>query len=403
MEKTPTTTTTTAAAPSPTAAPAYAAPAQPPAAQAPTQPGYDDAVSSPDSYVRDPHRLIAYVLPFPAPSRAGAGVDGGSDAGAPPLRFLIYTPPPPPLLKPAAGEKERLAHKVQRKWQDEVRDAKTSGAKVASWKGIKARVTKGISWAVDKTTTADLDFLTRIPKDGEPMPGASSGAASPAHSDDEADAAPTTGATVKLEEMVLVYPPGIGRSPEQLRAEFVDSLLRTKSKAQKDAVIATGLLPVAACLDWALIFVGWVFGGALEVDGVWMAASYRGAKTARSVTKRLASSSSSGDPHTSSDALKLTFVPSHRADILTAYLAHACAEQDARLFPAPSKRYTEEDVLEAIGWTNSGAYESSNWEDEAWERTQVIDDLKTTIGKGAKGWDKWVRAYEKNPGKALKK
>jgi hypothetical protein len=167
-------------------------------------------------------------------------------------------------MKPSEGDKEKLAHKAQRKWQEEVREAKESDAKVTSWKGLKSRVTKGISWAVDHTTSADLDFLTRIPKDGEKMPLPGNGSVSPAeedrHAEDGVQEEETTGRTVKLEEMVLVYPPSMGMTPEQLRTEFVNSLMRTKSKAQKDAVIATGLLPVAAALDWALIFVGWIFG-----------------------------------------------------------------------------------------------------------------------------------------------
>jgi hypothetical protein len=71
---------------------------------------------------------------------------------------------------------------------------------------------------------------------------------------------------------------------------------------------------------------------------------------------------------------------------------------------------SEEDVLEAIGWTPServrqgaGELEEKNWEDEEWERRQVVDDLRDTFGKGAKGWDKWVKGYEKNPEKMEKK
>ena len=64
-----------------------------------------------------------------------------------PQRFLIYTPPPPPFVdKPAEGEKEGRVHKVQRKWQDEIREAKTGNAKTVSWKGVKGKAIKGINW-----------------------------------------------------------------------------------------------------------------------------------------------------------------------------------------------------------------------------------------------------------------
>ena len=68
---------------------------------------------------------------------------------------------------------------------------------------------------------------------------------------------------------------------------------------------------------------------------MWAAASIRGAKTARSVTKRLSSTSSSGDAANSDDKLKLSFVPSHRADALTHYLADQCARLNiGRFSPA---------------------------------------------------------------------
>ncbi|RSH90989.1 hypothetical protein EHS25_010165 [Saitozyma podzolica] len=363
---------------------------------------YDDSPSSPDSYIRDPHKLVAYIVPFPSPTHLPSSVP------APPLRFLIYTPPPPPLLRPSEGEKEKLSHKMQRKWQAEVREAKESDAKVASWKGIKSRVTKGISWGVGHVTSADLDFLTRIPKDGEKMPTKPTQAsARTSVSEDSSDGqeedgtheGETTNATVKLEEMVLVYPPSIGMSVDQLRTEFINSLMRTKSKAQKDAVIATGLLPVALALDWALMFVGWIFGGALEVDGVWMAASYKGAKTARSVTKRLSSSSSGNASN-----LSLKFIPSERSDVLQQYLLEKCIQRDQATF---NRQHTaipsEEDVMRAIGWQASGIYEKTYWEDEAWEKDQVVDDLRKTMSKAAKTWDKWVKKYEENPDKVAKK
>ncbi|KAK3061378.1 hypothetical protein LTS18_006387, partial [Coniosporium uncinatum] len=80
----------------------------------------DDDPSNPVHYTRDPHKLIAYLVPFPKPQLKGVPPENIPD------RFLIYTPPPPPLSKPAEGEKENKIHKLQRKWQEEVREAKTS-------------------------------------------------------------------------------------------------------------------------------------------------------------------------------------------------------------------------------------------------------------------------------------
>ncbi|KAF1348703.1 hypothetical protein BDV97DRAFT_354154 [Delphinella strobiligena] len=342
---------------------------------------YGEDINSPVHYARDPHKLVAYLVPFPKPQIKGVPGEGI------PLRFLLYTPPPPPLKAPKEGDKESKVHKIQRKWQEEVRSAKTSDAKTASWKGLKSKATRGINIAMGYTKTSNLEFVNRLGGGG----------------DDEkhADEGDETHKTVGLEELVIVYPSDLQLSPDKLRQEFVDNLMRTKSKAQKDAVLATGLLPVSACIDLCLTLI-WPFGGLLEIDGVWAAASIKGAKTSRSVTKRLSSSSKSGNHD--EDKLALNFTPSPRLLILEKYLATKCHDKDSKLFPAFGTTPTETDVLEAIGWAPSqtdGA--DRNWEDEQWETSEVKDDFKGVMTKAAKEWDSWVKAYEKDPKKAMKK
>jgi hypothetical protein len=358
----------------------------PPPQRRPSPAFNDDDPSNPISYIRDPHKLIAYLVPFPKPRLPNI------DPSTIPERFLIYTPPPPPLSKPAEGTKEGKVHKVQRKWQEEVREAKTSTAKTASWKGVKSKATRGISWAIDRTTTSNLDFLGRI---------------SPSHSDSEdsqakdgVHEADTTKKTIGVSEMLLIYPSTIKETPEQLRAEFVNTMLRTKTKAQRDAIISTGLMPVAYGIDILATFV-WPFGGLGEIDTVWAYSSIRGAKTARSVTKRLSSSSDSGDHE--KDKLHLNFIPSPRLDILRTYLAACCHKQDMKLFAGEGvSPPTETQVLTAIGW--SPAHEGEkNWEDEQWEMREVKEDLKVVMQKGAREWDKWCKAFAKDPEKAMKK
>lgn len=385
----------------------------------------DDDPSNPIHYTRDPHKLIAYLIPFPKPILKDTPPEKIPD------RFIIYTPPPPPLSKPAEGEKEEKMHKVQRKWQEEVREAKTSTAKTTSWKGIKSKATRGIDWAVNQTTTSNLDFINRLGGGGG---SSSSGTSSPkkkdpataattdTHHDDGVHEDPTTKKTVGLTDMVIVYPPASSsseatRDPEAMRAEFVSSMLRTKSKAQRDAVLATGLLPVSFAVD-VLATVVWPFGGLVEIDAVWMYSSIRGAKIARSTTKRLASSSSSsgaggdggekageGDDDDEEGKLKLSFVPSKRLDVLRRYLAARCHERDPKLFasaggPSP----TETEVLEAIGWAPSQTQgEKRNWEDDQWEVAEVKDDFRQVVAKAAREWDKWCKAFAKDPEKALKK
>ena len=356
----------------------------------------DDDPSSPIHYTRDPHKLVAYLVPFPKP------VIKGVEPSSIPDRFLIYTPPPPPLSAPAEGEKEDKFHKVQRKWQNEVRAAKTSDAKTASWKGVKSKATKGISWAIGKTTSSNLDFVNRIP-------GAKSDSHDK-HTEDGVNEGDTTHKTVGLEEMVLIYPSSYAASPEQVKAEFINTMMRTKSKAQRDSIIATGLLPVSGAID-LLATVVWPFGGLLEVDGVWAYSSIRGAKTARSVTKRLTSSTQSGNTHAQTeeqemagDKLRLTFTQSPRLEVLNHYLMARCRDYDHRHFPSVEMAPTESEVLAAIGWAPSqtGGNEK-NWEDEQWETEEVKEDMKNTLGKASKEWDKWCKAFAKNPEKAIKK
>lgn len=355
----------------------------------------DDDPSSPIHYTRDPHKLVAYLVPFPKP------VIKGVAPAAIPDRFLIYTPPPPPLSKPQEGEKEDKLHKVQRKWQEEVRAAKTSEAKTASWKGVKSKATKGISYVMSKTTTSNLDFVNRIP-------GAKADSKD-SHADDGVHEGDTTHKTVGLEEMVLVYPSSYGASPDQVKMEFINTMMRTKSKAQRDAVIATGLLPVSAAIDIMATLI-WPFGGLLEVDSVWAYSSIRGAKTARSVTKRLNSSTNSDtqnqteEQEMQGDKLHMTFTQSPRIEVLYRYLVTRCRDHDHKHFPTTEVAPTETEVLQAIGWAPSQTGNvNKNWEDEEWETQEVKDDMKSTLGKAAKEWDKWCVAFAKDPEKAMKK
>ena len=184
--------------------------------------------------------------------------------------------------------------------------------------------------------------------------------------------------------------------------------MRTKTKAQKDAVLATGLLPVSAAIDIMATLV-WPFGGLLEIDGVWAYSSIRGAKTARSVTKRLTSStgteSGSAGPEESGPKLHLNFKQSPRLDVLDKYLAAKCQERDRFMFPRMGSPPTETEVLNAIGWapSQSGGNDGKNWEDEQWETQEVKDDVRNTLSKAAKEWEKWCKAFAKNPEEALKK
>ena len=200
---------------------------------------------------------------------------------------------------------------------------------------------------------------------------------------------------------MLIYPPALQLNDHQMREEFVNTMLRTKSKAQRDTIIATGLMPVALGIDMLAVLV-WPFGGLAEVDALWAYSSFRGAKTARSVTKRLSSASEHQDPHRNLEMdkqLKLNFIQSQRLEILARYLEVECHRADAKLFPGYQTSPTETQVLEAISWGPKGS-ETKDWEDEQWEVAETKEDLKLTFHKAAKEWKKWCLLLQKDPPKA---
>lgn len=311
-------------------------------------------------YVNDPKCLVGFIVPLPKP-------EGSGDT---PVRFLIYTPPPPPLKAPDDGEKEGKRHKVGRKWQEEVREAKTSDAKLASWKGLKSSALKGISSVMSKTSSSSVDFLGRLNM-GEK---------------DNADGE-------NPDKLILFYPAEFPSNPDEMRTEFIDTMMRAKTKAQRDAIIASGLLPAAEAVD-ILATVVWPFGGLLEIDGVWAYSSIRGAKTAHTLNKRLDGS------HPDSQ-LSLKFIPLKQIDLLSHYLECRCHEIDKKKFPTFKIPPNDTELLQAIGWSPSDDHAS--YQDIRWETDEVIEDLKSVFKKSAKEWVKWLHKYEVNPEKALKK
>lgn len=221
-----------------------------------------------------------------------------------------------------------------------------SEAKTTSWAGFRAKLTRGVSKAMAHTTTSNVDFLSRVTPGASPPnsrphsqgPRGEKGDADDMYDEDPAHQSHETKKTVEVEEMVFVYSPSMNLTPDQMRAEFINTVLRTKSKAMRDSVIATGLLPVSLAVDIVLIAVSGLF----EVNAVWAYLNIKGAKTARSVSKRLSSSTAAAntvDPEKpeaemqKEDKLKLDFRPAARIDLLTRYLEAECHRVDSNYFP----------------------------------------------------------------------
>lgn len=441
------------------------------------------------THSRELGKLTAYLIPLPKPRLKGV------NAADIPTRFVIYTPPPPPLSKPAPGEKESHWHKTQRKWQEDVRKATISNASAATWKGVKAKATRAIGKGVSMTKTSNLEFLDRV-SDGAiasavPSSSSSSGSTPPAspsrnsiasldaparnsHDRDvnglnangieppprsparTASATSSTSAFTgcprsakppkRLEALKLVYPPSLTLSPDAVRAEFTASLLRTRARSQRDAVVASSLLPLAAAVDVSLILT---FGGLMEVSAVWAHSSIRGARTSKRVAKGLAvgeererevaegrdgagaqeeeeevvevrgctcghHTDSFGTPAVVRTAkekekgkekskeknpgIALSLAQSPHIEVLRAYLEMQCLRREFAMFPqldGMSGDVTEAAALEAIGWK---PVPRAEWELE-------VEDSKGRIEKLTKAEDEaWqVREAKEDLRRLMKK
>ena len=92
-------------------------------------PAPSESRRSSSSLPPESHPTIAFLFPFPEPAHLPQ--KERHRLAVPP--FVLYAPLAAALAKPAPGAKESVAHKAQRKWQAEEREAKQKG------KGFKVR------------------------------------------------------------------------------------------------------------------------------------------------------------------------------------------------------------------------------------------------------------------------
>ncbi|KAF2872899.1 hypothetical protein BDV95DRAFT_605489 [Massariosphaeria phaeospora] len=258
--------------------------------------------TEPLRHTREPGKLTAYLLPFPKPQLKNVNPEDVPD------RFLIYTPPPPPLSKPAPGEREPKWHRTQRLWQEDVRKATAGKASKATWVGMKASATILIGKGVNLTRSSNVEFLDRVSggaisstteavADTEPDTPTGDRVSTPTSQKScpfKPDGKPTftrspTAITTlskapPLSHLTLIYPPSLPLTPPQIRAEFLSTLLRTREKSRREAVVASTLLPIAATIDASLVIT---FGGLTSASGVWANTSIKGAQASRRMTEGL--------------------------------------------------------------------------------------------------------------------
>jgi len=397
-------------------------------------------------HTRGLDRATGYLIPFPKPRLNGMRVEDI------PERFLIYTPPLPPLSKPAPGEKETHWHKSQRQWQDDVRKATLSKASRVTWKGMKAATTNLIHKGMNMTRSSNVEFLDRvsggtITSVGEDLDdtdeNASKGSSKIFSSRDDDKYQQSK----SLKALTLIYPPSLSLTPEQIRTEFVDSLVRTREKSRNQAFIASALLPVAAAVDASLIVT---LGGFTQVSGIWAYTSTSSFISSKKITKGLTQGKHQApkyeehrtetggctcghhesDPRHEEMTVKaertdnaktvaMELQASAKIETLRRYLNLACLEKEFGMFPQIQEDtgdVNEDSVIEAIGWTptrrcgrdldvefKDRVETLTCEEDERYQLIEVKEDVKRIMRKAATEWVTWCKAFQKDPETALKR
>lgn len=371
----------------------------------------------PSTPTQTKQRITAFMIPLPQP----LGPNGLPLAI--PQRYMLYLPPAADLLKPSpdSDTKERKRDKLNRRWQHEVRKAKTFNGAVVSLTGIYCASVRGAVYVLGLLQRNELTFLSRLPRK-------------------------------TIGELRFLYdrssscssssPPGgeVAGSDERRFAEVTAEFERNRRVAKRDFWIATAVLPVAAAVDLAIP----VFGGFSEVDMVWMAVTGRAWAAARGITRRLvlappgqASPLDDGygheeaggpparvrfvehvdDEDDNDDSAGLTsekrngrhkkkqkqkdqpvgmsFIPSPSLDQFTLYLRAACHQRNPQAFPLAGAGTQPEEaaVLRSMGWTPE---QREDAEDVAWQVRKTTEDLRVAVAKAAKTWDKFCQKYVRN-------
>ncbi|KAG8169305.1 hypothetical protein KVR01_000050 [Diaporthe batatas] len=398
------------------AAPAASARGPPPPQDTPHMSGAVPSSSSDIRYSRDTARVMAYMIPLPQPLKNGVVQDV-------PQRYMLYMPPRADLLKPAdKNTKERKRDKAVRRWQHEVRKAKTYNGRVVSLGGVHSASIRGAVWVLSLIKPADVTFLSRVPRKS-------------------------------VTSLVLVHPEARGgrlQSADDMFRDVKGELSRTKSRTRRDFWIGTALLPITFTIDLVIP----VFGGLSEVNMVWMAVNASAWMTANRVVDKLrpaaggAAAQGNGHPaypgqvggqqhdgavmlrrshtvngntgtgdekggatsnkekkkHGDKDqdkTIQMVFQPSPAMDLMRRYVEEACHKRNPDAFPSLGGYVPgEAEVLASMGWSPEHREVPDAEEDVAWQIRKVTEDLREATNRAAKSWDGWARKYMKNPRKA---
>ncbi|KAK7709291.1 hypothetical protein SLS64_006203 [Diaporthe eres] len=358
-------------------------------------------------YSRNPTRVMAYMIPLPQPLKNGVLQDV-------PQRYMLYMPPAPDLLKPTdKNMKERKRDKAVRRWQQEVRKAKTYNGRVVSLGGIQSASIRGAVWVLSIIKPSDVTFLSRVPRKS-------------------------------VKSLVLIHPEGPStRSTDDMFHNVKGELSRTKSRTKRDFWIGTALLPITFTIDLIIP----VFGGLSEVNMVWMAVNASAWMTANKVVNKLRPAQggfpayqehegavmlrrshtfdgstgtglaregddghetnekgAGGAKHKNEDkdkTIQMVFQPSPAMELMKRYVEEACHKRNPDAFPSPGGYVPgEAEVLASMGWSPEHREVPDAENDVAWQIRKVTEDLREATSRAAKSWDGWSKKYMKNPKKA---
>ncbi|KAF2753546.1 hypothetical protein EJ05DRAFT_445117 [Pseudovirgaria hyperparasitica] len=201
-------------------------------------------------------------------------------------------------------------------------------------------------------------------------------------------------AAQSMEELIIVYPDSCQSSKEDIRKTFVGAMMKARSRAQRDAAIATSLLPFAAAAD----FGAGTMGAMLALDSVWAYKSIRSARTAKALTNRFSADDST------KQHLKITIKASPALEPARKYMEERCFRIDRTNYPYPGIVIpSEAEVLSAIHWKPSVVLDGSvSPQDVEWEIKEAHLDLEETMKKGAKEWTSWCKKFLQDPEKAFR-
>ncbi|PLW23777.1 hypothetical protein PCASD_02554 [Puccinia coronata f. sp. avenae] len=202
---------------------------------------------------KGPLPSVIFAIPFPEP-----GPTLRKTSKTP--MFMLYTPPRANYVKPkqinGKKEKEGLIKKVERKWQEEVKEGMdVKAGKVedpSSWKKFKGTILTAASKALNWLPDSNIQTIGRLP------PGKKIGLITIVYPHEDDD----------------LTPKPVDRQPQDVKEGLESLLKRTRRKAMLKTGISGLFLPVTAAIDVFCVVPLFIF----EINIVYFSLQINGAR-----------------------------------------------------------------------------------------------------------------------------